>query len=193
MNISQKWSSNIIIACILLLAIAGQAFAINDPYQSRLSGSGGNVDVVASMTQVSGASHPYKYEYTFTFTEWTANLDLISIGNPNKLHYFDAGSDESAYFSNPTYNSLSSSIKWQLLNPNTLYPVNSGPVTVWYYADTPNIQGVSASVGGAQAVQASADPSDYIIGMAVPEPASLVNMGLGLLGFSGMLLRRRRK
>lgn len=188
-----KWSCNFVIICMLLLAVAGVTFAIDNPDQSSLIGTGGFVDVAASITQVAGVSHQFKYEYTFTFTQWYADLDFISIGNPNKIDYWNGGSNMSEYFSNPTYNSRSTSIKWQLLNPGTPYPIDMGPITVWYYADTSHIQGVSVSVGGAEAVQATADPSDYTIGMATPEPASLAAMGIGLLGFGGTLLRLRRK
>lgn len=187
-----KWTCNAVITCVLLLAVTGLAFAIDNPDNSALSGTGGYVDVVASVTQVGGA-HPFKFEYTYTFAEWYANVNLLTIGNPKKISYWDAGSNKSAYFSNPIYDSRSTSIKWQLLNSTALYPVDSGPITVWYYADSSNVQGVSVSVTGEDGVQASAPTSDYTLGMTTPEPGSLAAMGFGLMFFGSTFIRLKRR
>jgi len=190
----------IVLLFALAIAGVGPAWAVSNPWTQLLSGTGGNVQVLAQVDFLGvSVDHPYKFTYTLTFTAppveqpaWTVNLSSFSVGNLEKLAFFNAGNNKPSYFanstSNPTYNPSRPkiSVTWNASSP---YPVSEGSISFWYQTDKPSYKEVDASIAGGSS-QAAGGLS---LGMTdpAPEPSSLVAIGIGLAGI-GLSLKRRR-
>ena len=180
-----------VLLCALAIAGAGPAWAVSNPWTTFLTGgSDGNVQVKAQVDFVGGL-YPYKFTYTLTFTvpppAWTLDLTYFTVGNPDRLPFFNAGnSASSTYFKiDPTYSYTKpkTSVSWTASVP---YPVSQGPISFWYQGEKRYYKEVSASVGGE-----GKSATGQSLGMNAPEPTTLASIGIGLIGI-GLSLKRRR-
>lgn len=169
---------------LLVLGALGAAWATpTNPYTSVLSGDLGSFELVALVTQ-NGAM--YHYEYTFTFSGATRPLTSFSVGNVSNLPFYDAGNDQTAYFStNPVHVAGDPNQNSVLWNASAPMPA---PKVIKFWFDSPVTYDLvmgSATGGGRIA-------TGDTIGL-VPEPASLMMLAACVSGLGASLARRNRR
>ncbi|MHB9036799.1 MAG: hypothetical protein ACYC64_09035 [Armatimonadota bacterium] len=165
----------IIVIAVLLMLVASAAGATNWP--SILTGTLGNVNVNATATLTGGV---WDYVYVVSPTDFPAlagTMHSFSIGNPGDWAYYAVTTSDAA-------------LSWVGYLPNTIrwagtLPAAS-PITFSFksiYA--PALVDCSAQNGGHASV-------GNTLGMAVPEPMSMILGGLGLVSVGGFKRLRRK-
>ena len=178
----------VVVALVVICAAAAWSAEIPNPYSSTLSGSGtsslGSFVLNAAVTESGGMFH---YDYTLYFQNAIRPLTTFSIGNTSHFEFYNAGNDQTAYFTvNPVYdagNPGQNSVIW-----NATSPMPSG-TTIKFWFDSPYPYGiVPATVSGGGKVS-----TGDTLGMVIPEPGTLIGICLGLSGVGMAALRKFRK
>ncbi len=137
-----------------------------------------------SASYLSADSDWHYFYYAVNDDDSDVELSLFSVGNPSQAPITDSGwLDRAGGTVAPgLVSDLGSSIKYYFFGPNWIEP---GDETEWLYFKTPIApQWVSGSL------QNSINDYDPVPGPA-PEPASVVMLGLGLIGMASRTIRKK--
>lgn len=169
-----------LLVAIAVMALAVGAGAVTMDSElvagaAALPFAGTTIPLHAEATWTAGV---WTYTYTLQITNSTRPITGFSVGNLNRLQWYDATNDKN--FVNPT-DWTTDSVFWS----GGSVPTTDGPITFMYKSRYGPTVVPTSLFGGAR----SAD--GFTLGLAVPEPGSLSALGaLALAGFAGF--RRRR-